>query len=824
VLEIKNIVKTYKTADFVQNALDGVSLSFPDKGLISILGQSGSGKTSLLNVISGLDNDFSGELVINGKPTKQFKDKDWDAYRNNSVGFIFQSYNLISHISVLDNVEMSMTLSGISKKIRREKALAALEKVGLKDHVKKKPTQLSGGQAQRVAIARALVNEPDLILADEPSGALDSRTSLEVMELIRDISKEKLVVMVTHNDELANTYSDRIIKLADGKVIDDSHPFVIPADTPINYNPKKTAMNFITALSLSGNNIKTKLGRTILTVMASSIGILGISLILSLSVGFQQQIDDFEETTLGNFPVSLNQVAWDLASIDRDSQSSRRDEYENFDSIQPFDMMTLDIAHQNILSKEVLEHIRQLNENVANADGSPILAGISFTRATNFNLLRDDTPLQSQTLNLQALPESQDLERYLNNNFELLAGHFPTDKTELILSVGAGGFVNAELLGSLGFPTDEEISFEDVVGTELTLLHNNDFYIPFEMPSLPQSETAQLPEGMTLPEGMDLSEAGELPEGFEIPEGMEIPDEVSSFGGSFIPSPNADAKGLTLTIVGVMRETEDSGTGAGALTGDMSSAMGSMVQLGNIFYTNDLINYVIAENQDSDIVVAQRASDVNVLTGEVFSTEEAATVFLGWLGDDTAPLAVNIFPSNFDSKEVVINHLQEWNDAHVDQPEAQLVWTDLAALISGLSSGIMSGITDVLIAFSSVSLVVSGIMVGVLTLVSTLERKKEIGILRALGARKKDVTRIFSAENFIIGISSGLFGVIVAYLLTFPINDVLYSRTDLENVANLPFIYAVIMVLISIAVTAIGGFIPSKLAAKNDPAETLRSE
>lgn len=771
-LEIKNVSKSYKTADFTQKALDGVSIKFRKKEFVSILGASGSGKTTLLNIVSGLDKYDSGDLIINNKSTKSFKDSDWDAYRNNCVGFVFQSYNLISHISILDNVEMGLTLSGASKDKRRKKALEVLKKVGLEKHVHKKPNQLSGGQMQRVAIARALANDPDVILADEPTGALDSKTSVQIMELIKEISSDELVIMVTHNKELAEKYSTRIIELSDGKVISDSNPIKENEINDKKYNIKKTAMSFLTALSLSFNNIKTKKGRTLLTAFAASIGIIGISLILALSNGFDNQISKFESTTLGSFPIMINKNAIIMDQEKMQELRKQMNDFSNVNKIVPYNSLELDVLHTNKLDLDFINYIEKIDKSLVN--------GISYTRATGLNLLNDLKPIQSTKLNMQSLPKTlnNDISIYIEDNYELLSGVYPKNKNELLLLLDDHNRIETTILETLGFAIDKDLDYEEVIGKELTLVMNNDFY--------------------------------------------KQNDNLYLMSRDFENMKNSD-KSIVLKVVGIVKPQETTGTGGmSSMSSTSGLTMGGSIARGGMLYTNELMDYIIENNLNSNVVKAQKDSMINVLSGEAITNEEAKEALIAYLGGTETPMSISIYPTRFEAKEEIISYLDAYN-INLNESE-KIVYTDLAKIMVSISGGIMNGVTYVLIAFSSVSLVVSGIMIGIITYISVLERTKEIGILRSLGARKKDIARVFNAETFIIGLGSGLLGIGIAYLLTFPINVLLKNLTDLEGVALLNPIHAFGMVCISIIITLVGGFIPSKMAAKKDPVIALRTE
>ena len=773
-LTLKNIKKSYTTGDFTQVALNKVSVNFRKNEFVAILGPSGSGKTTCLNVIGGLDKYDSGDLIINGRSTREFNDTDWDAYRNNSIGFIFQSYNLINHLDIISNVEMGMTLSGVSSKDKRQKALEALERVGLKDHVHKRPNQLSGGQMQRVAIARALANDPDIILADEPTGALDTKTSVQIMELIKDIAKDKLVIMVTHNPELAHDYADRIIEFKDGNIVSDSNELK-EGITDGSYSLKKTSMSFFTALKLSATNIKTKKGRTFLTAFASSIGIIGIAVILSLSTGFNTKIEEVQSDTLSEYPITITQSAQEvnLEAMNEEMQSNAtgKKEYVDSDEVFLYDYSDMIKTHTNNFSDDFLEYLDKIDKNICSSIGYTRIASMNLVRkidneykAVSFTGDNSNSPMSANTIS--SYPEMIDGSEgsYIEKNYDVLAGEYPTKDTDLVLVVDTKNRLDENVAKSLGIDTKDidSIDFDDLVGMEFKLVNNNYYY-------------EKTPFGTYMPTN-DLEKAY-----------------------------NSDDS-ITLTIKAVVRENADSGVGI----------------LGNgIAYSDKLTELVVNNAINSDIVKAQEDADYNVLTRESMD-EETKSSLISYLGGDATPYAIMIYPKNFEAKDQVVAYLDAYND-RVDSQKDEIVYTDLAQAMSDMSGGIMDAITIVLVAFASISLVVSLIMVGIITYISVLERTKEIGILRALGARKKDITRVFNAETFIIGTCSGLLGIFIAWALTYPINNVLYQMTDLENVAYLNPVHAIILLIISVVLTMLGGWIPAKFAAKKDPVESLRS-
>ena len=766
-LEIKNINKSYKVGEHKQKVLKDVSIKFRENEFVSILGQSGSGKTTLLNLIGGLDRYDTGDIIINGKSTKHFKDKDWDAYRNNSIGFIFQSYNLINHISILDNVEMGMTLSGVSKKIRKERAIEVLKKVGLEDHINKKPNQLSGGQMQRVAIARALANDPDIILADEPTGALDSKTSKSIMNLIKEISKDKLVIMVTQNEEIAFEYSSSIIKLSDGVIIEDSKP-VKEVDSENNYKLKKTSMSFITALNLSLRNIITKKGRTLLTAFASSIGIIGIALILSLSNGFDKQIEKFENDTLTNYPITISKGTMENTDEAMSLFTSSNGKYSDEKYIYKQKIDLEKMTHINNIDEDYLNYLDSIDKN--------LIDGISYTRLSvmGINLLvkGKNTKMVSFGTSLNSVmtvPKSFDEENnYLKNNYDLLYGKFPKEATDVLLVISSDNEVSEKVLENLGLDVNQDkFSFEDVLNKELVYVINDNLY--------------------------NKIKAGN----------KNIYIAKNNYDKLYDMDDN-----IKLNISGIVRLKKDVKTG--------------MFTPGIIF-KDELGELIYEKNKNSDVVKDQKGKDYFVLSGEKFSNESmisSEVEAISYLGGNKIPYIINIYPKDFNAKNKISALLDKYNENKT--AENKIIYKDYAKIFVDLSQNIMDAITYVLIAFSAISLIVSSIMIGIITYISVLERTKEIGILRSLGARKKDITRVFNAETFIIGLVSGLLGIIIARLLLFPANVILENITNLKNVAILNPLHAIILIIISLVLTLIGGYIPAVIASHKDPVESLR--
>lgn len=792
-LQIKEISKSYTTGDFTQKALDEVSVSFRKNEFVAILGPSGSGKTTFLNVIGGLDKYDSGDLIINGKSTKDFSDSDWDAYRNNSIGFVFQSYNLITHLSILDNVEMGMTLSGVSEAEKKQKALDALERVGLKNHINKRPNQLSGGQMQRVAIARALANDPDIILADEPTGALDKKTSRQIMDLIKEIASDKLVIMVTHNPALAEEYADRIVKFEDGSVIDDTNPYNEP-EADDSYALKKTSMSFKTALKLSARNIMTKKGRTILTALASSIGIIGIALILSLSDGLQIQIDKYQSDALNEFPLFISQQ---VTIMDEEALKEGQAQMESFVTGER-EMADTDYVILDEVKKDSTVYINQFTDEymtyLENVDPA-ICSSIGYARSASMNVIKkqDDGNVTWHTLSsgisammdsmsasggmggfnmtgigLSSYPETLDdnAASYLEYYYDVLEGAYPANPNEVVLVVDSDNTVSRDVMASLGFDsTKEQIDFKDIVGTEYELVGNDVFYTKSEY-------------------GIYIQNT----------------DYNAMYGNE---------KNIKIKISGVVRlkaEQQIGLLGAG------------------IAYSDDLVQMVVDMNTESQMVKDILTSDIDVTPTNPMNAvdENTRTSLLLRYGGSSQPFAIFLYPSNFEEKELLIAYLDAFNETAAEGEK--VYYTDASAAITEMTNGIMKAVTLVLVAFAAISLVVSLIMIAIITYISVLERTKEIGILRALGARKKDITRVFNAETFIIGICSGTLGIAIAYILTIPINMIIYHLTELKNVAVLNPLYALGLATISVILTVIGGMIPAKMAAKKDPVTALRSE
>ncbi len=874
-LQLKNIVKKYASGDTEVEALKGVSLTFRSSEFVSILGQSGCGKTTLLNIIGGLDQYTSGDLVINGKSTKQFKDRDWDAYRNHSIGFVFQSYNLIPHQTVLANVELALTLSGVSKAERRKRAVQVLSEVGLSDQIHKKPNQMSGGQMQRVAIARALINDPDILLADEPTGALDSVTSVQIMELLKKISKDRLIIMVTHNPELAEQYSTRIIRLLDGKVTDDSRPYELGAEEVLPSGKEKgkgklKSMSFFTALSLSMNNLMTKKGRTFMTAFAGSIGIIGIALILSLSSGFQNYIDKVQEDTLSTYPITLQKETLDMGSMMNAMMGNVEDDAENYDDdlVRALDIST-DMYNAMVAEKQSnnLEEFKRYLEDETNGFGA-LTSAIQYSYDVNPKIYTWDINNEICRVNPSTVMESMGMESMqamystmssampsmrmmgsdmdvfteiidnralLESQYDVAAGRWPQAKDEIVFVITRKNWVSDTALYTLGLKDQKELknfsegkpiekvdvsfSYDELLALRYRVILDTDYYVYNE----------EL--GCWEDKSKDTKYMEEL------------------LGNA-----------LELKVVGIVRPKD--GVAATSISGTVG-------------YTKELTEYILAETMKQDIVKQQLADpEVDVMTGRPFADGEKADdamdsafdmsmlspeqqAYLATLSEAelqqlmqqymanavsaatyegnlqllgvaelNEPSAISIYPIDFASKELIEDKIKEYNNKmEAEGKEANKIsYTDYIGIMMSSISVIINTITYVLIAFVAISLVVSSIMIGIITYISVLERTKEIGILRSIGASKKDISRVFNAETLIVGFTSGALGVLVTVLLTIPINLVIEALSDIPNVAKLPVVGGTILVLISMGLTLIAGLIPSKVAAKKDPVEALRTE
>ena len=836
-LELNGIRKTYVTGTTSVEALKGIDLKFRDSEFVSILGQSGCGKTTLLNIIGGLDKYTSGDLKINGRSTKDFKDRDWDAYRNNSIGFVFQSYNLIPHQTVLSNVELALTLSGVSKAERRQRATEALEKVGLKEQIHKKPNQMSGGQMQRVAIARALVNDPDILLADEPTGALDTQTSIQIMDLLKEISKDRLIIMVTHNPELATQYSTRIIRLLDGTITDDSNPYNGEDDNIATKTDedsltdkksgktkkKKTSMSFFTALSLSLNNLMTKKTRTILTAFAGSIGIIGIALILSISNGIQNYIDRVQRDTLSSYPIQLQKESVDVSSM-IENMMGNKDKNVDHDKDK--------IYSNNIMTDMVNSMVAEVNSNNLKAfksylenhksDVDGYISDIQYSYDVPLYIYSTDTSDGVTQLNPSSVMENMygmsvsgdgmmsagmqntsvwsrlfDNRQMLDEQYDLIAGSWADNYNEVMLVVDENNEIDDYTLYSLGFKDPAEVKkiFKNVMA-------GNSY----------ETEETQY----TYDEVLDKK--------FKL----VLPTELYRYNDTFGTWKDAshDDEYMTtvvnnaeeIKIAGIIRKNPD------AASVSVSSG---------VAYTKDLMPHIIEKVNETQIVKQQLADpEKDVFTGMSFdndktsiSTLENNKSLLGIASEDN-PSEIDIYAKDFDSKEKLQDFIKTYNDEVTadGRDEDTINYTDYVGILMSSVSTIITAISSVLIAFVAISLVVSSIMIGIITYISVLERTKEIGVLRSIGASKKDVSRVFNAETLIEGFVSGAMGIIITLILCIPANAVIKNVTDISNVAQLPVAGAVILVVISMLLTTIAGLIPAKMAAKKDPVVALRTE
>lgn len=840
-LQLHHISKVYHTANQEFHALKDISIRFRENEFVSILGQSGSGKTTLLNIIGGLDQYTSGDLLIQGKSTKQFKDRDWDSYRNHTIGFVFQSYNLIGHQTALSNVEIAMTLSGVSKAERKKRAIEALERVGLKDHLYKKPSQMSGGQMQRIAIARALVNNPKVVLADEPTGALDSETSVQIMELLKDIAKERLVIMVTHNPELAKTYSTRIVQVLDGNILSDSNPYEPTEEkTQGDIQFTKTKMSFMTALALSFNNLLTKKGRTFLTAFAGSIGIIGIALILALSNGVSDYVKKVQEDTLVSLPLTISEQ--NQSNLLATSPDLSEKPYKDNNELGVNTVLTKLLKKQ--IGKNDLDSFKKyLEENASQVEAltkdvryqynlQPYIYESDTSNGPKSILpstLADEVETSNQTMkgylhNIDYWSELSSDTNMLESQYDLLEGRLPTDKSEIVLIADENNEISDLLLYSLRIKDPSELNdakkldelgsqtyqYSDFIGKTFKAVVNTNRFV---------KENNQWIN--------------------KIDDKSYMKTQIEN--------------GLELKIVGVLRQKE----------GTRSSVNSPS---GGVAYTSALIDYTSEQIQNSDIVKEQEANPtINVFTGKEFAkdpkpfnsadlTEEekiqlakmtpeqqaqyvqqyndnlAATYEenLAKLGviDKSKPAAIEFYTSSFQQKQELKDFINAYNTAKKDAGDDDKVLAysdDIQTIMSSITT-MVGVITTVLVGFVAISLIVSSIMIAIITYISVLERTKEIGILRAMGASKKDIRRIFTAETAIEGFISGVLGIAITLLATFPINAIVAQTTKVDGVAQLPWDAALILILISIVLTVLAGLIPSRIAAKKDPVESLRSE
>ncbi len=848
-LELKKITKKYLSGTNSVSALKGIDLKFRKTEFVSILGPSGCGKTTLLNIIGGLDQYTTGDLIINGKSTKNFKDKDWDTYRNHSIGFVFQNYNLIPHQTVLANVELALTLAGINKTERRKRAIKALKDVGLEDQIHKKPNQMSGGQMQRVAIARALVGNPDILLADEPTGALDTKTSVQIMELLKEISKTKLVIMVTHNPDLAEKYSTRIIKLLDGQVTDDSKPYDGIEEKNKQAKAGKTNMSFLTALSLSLNNLLTKKGRTILTAFAGSIGIIGIALILSLSSGMQNYINRVEEDTLSSYPITLQETTMDTGELLNAAMDSTTT-YENHNDNKIHSMnITNDMlslmgsgaksnnleAFKSYIDKNsnkfneyanAIEYSYNLDLNIykENEDGYTLVNPDQIMDKLGFGQMNEISNMFSSGVSsYNAFSEMLDNRNLIEEQYDVLAGHLPENYNEVVLVVNKDNYISDYTIYSIGLLDSEEL-----VANYNALMNGEEINNLDEL-TYPYDEL------------LDITFKVLLNTDYYTKEGNLWINKSSD--EEYIT--NLLNNALELKVVGIIKPNEETIT---------------TNNYGGVFYTKELTEYVINKINESEIAQAQLANkNINIFTNSEFSNEEfdinnltheeqaylaslsqseLAEVLANYQENASAtyesnleklgivdlnkPSTINIYAKDFDSKEALANIITDYNNNTTE--ENQISYTDIIEVIMSGVSNIIDIISYVLMGFVSISLVVSSIMIGIITYISVLERTKEIGILRSIGASKKDISRVFNAETLIIGAAAGLLGIIVTIILNIPINIIIDNLSGVSSIAKLPVMGGIILVIISIFLTVIAGLIPAKMASKKDPVEALRTE
>lgn len=854
-LQCKNIMKDYVSGDEIVHALKGVSLSFREHEFVSILGQSGCGKTTFLNIIGGLDHYTSGDLIINGKSTKDYSDKDWDTYRNHQVGFVFQSYNLIMHQSVLSNVELALTLTGVNKEERRKRAIEALNKVGLSDQIHKKPTQMSGGQMQRVAIARAIVNNPDIILADEPTGALDSATSVQIMEILKEISKDKLVIMVTHNPQLADEYSSRIIRLKDGSLVSDSNPF---NEQEMNVDMsvlKRPGMSFKMACSLSLNNLMTKKARTFLTSFAGSIGIIGIALIMSLSHGMQSYIDQMENDTMASYPIEIQSSSSDMSTLMTTMMGMKKESKEHNDSkiySRPYveDVLeSLSSSKKNNLSAfksyiesskgkefrktaKAIEYDYNLNLQVYNENTDSGLVQVSPNGLLDKLGMSDMMSIQSQFMDSSAmtndqvwlsLPESKKLR---DDEYQLVEGKWPTNYNEVVLEVDENNEITDYALYSLGLLDQDELvkNYQKILNGEIDKISKT------KLKSYSVDDILNLKFRLVL--NSDL---------YQKVNGLWINQSENESYMKDVVSKSPEIK-----VVGIIKPSESTV---------------SQPTMGGVYYTKAMEEYVTSKTENAQIVKEQKTNpNINIFTQTEFASGQKMSMSnltneqmmqlssmsqeelmnymntyneninatydsnLTKLGvvDYSNPTKISLYASSFDGKEKLGDLITSYNKK---QTKSNVItYNDFIGTMLSSVTSVVNIISYVLIAFVSVSLIVSSIMIGIITYISVLERTKEIGILRSIGASKKDITRVFNAETFIIGLISGVLGILITLVLNVPISVVVENMTGVAHIAKLPVNGAVFLIFIDLVLTILAGLIPSKIASKKDPVEALRSE
>lgn len=817
-LELKNITKDYKVADQTTTVLKGISLTFRNHEFISILGQSGCGKTTMLNIIGGLDKFTTGDLIINGKSTKMYKDRDWDTYRNHSIGFVFQSYNLIPHQSVLKNVELALSIGGISKKERRQRAIDALVRVGLKDHIKKRPNQLSGGQCQRVSIARALVGNPDIILADEPTGALDTETSVQIMEILKEISKERLVIMVTHNPELADTYSTRIVRMLDGNIISDSSPVDENEKVKLleevkvkesRYTEKekkqqrrKASMSLWTSIALSASNLFTKKSRTLITSLACSIGIIGIAVVLSVSTGMHEYVNILEKESSSANYIMINNTKMSIPTAgDFEGTQVELEPYPSYsDGVYPYEEMSIDDFFKptpQYLNEAYINYIEtNINGTTPETD---LVIGLDYSRSVEINVISTNGTNYADVAT-SSWSEILDNKEYIESQYTVLGSldgkTIPTEYNEVVLVVDKYNRISTDILDALGINYTEnldKIMFDDILGKEIRLILNDNYYTP-----ITNAITGKL-----------HYKAISSEEEFKI----------------------AYEKGIPLKIVSILRQNEDAsnnwiGTGIG--------------------YTTKLTDYVLEANKESEVVkyqLLEENKEYDVLTGRPFgptimgmgSTIESN---LKKLGANATPDGIIFYPNDFDAKDKIVKVLDNWNNTEIykiygnekddegnfiaDQYKVEYI--DVSELLASMLGDLINIITYALIAFSAISLVVSSIMIAIITYASVIERIKEIGTLRSLGARKRDISAVFIAEAGIIGVVSSIIALLATILINIIINIVIVHLVDVHNIAQLSWSISFWMVVLCVGINLIASLIPSGMAARKDPVVALRTE
>jgi len=933
-LQLKNIVKTYVTGDLEQKALKGVSISFRENEFVSILGQSGSGKTTMLNIIGGLDRYTSGDLIINGVSTKKYKDADWDFYRNNSIGFVFQSYNLIPHQTVLANVEMALTLAGVSKRERRQRAVSVLKKVGLGDHIHKKPNQMSGGQMQRVAIARALINNPDILLADEPTGALDSETSVQIMELLKEIAKDKLVIMVTHNPELAQQYSTRIVKLLDGRIVDDSNPCT-ESEAPVEpQKRKKISMSFFTALSLSFNNLRTKKGRTLLTSFAGSIGIIGIALILALSTGMNTYISDVQKETMSSYPLTISDETIDVSSVmgrrseiinerrdpDSDKSEERSGVYADYRDLETRETMTSSIVENNLTEfKKYLDDPDSEIQQYLGENGVIYTYDVNFSvysYDTNGTLINSDADTEDITSSnvtaengnsngrnrmgmmsamlggnsdssaenfseLMVGANGSVVSQVITDSYDVLYGSWPKKYDEVILVLDENNGISAETLYQLGLITSEqyesaaekiadgeeadEISFDytEICDHTFYLVPACDQYIENEDGTFTNLEDSVFNEEQLLKNAVELKITGiirpvEGAENADISTAVAYTSMLTDYVIKYTDesaiitaqesSPEINVlNGMEFEVPDDSRKIEDAKTYISAMGVSDKASLYQMM----MYYSSQNTQTSANSEQSVSAGVGQAGNNAESMN---MDENTMAAAMDQWLENDPdeeilisfydeyisgstyeenmknfgkvsydAPSSISIYADGFEDKDAITECIANYNET-ADE-DNQITYTDYVALLTSSITTIINGISYVLIAFVAISLVVSCIMIGIITHISVMERTKEIGILRALGASKRNISQVFNAETFIIGCCAGLLGIGVSLVLLIPINSIIEKISGITGLtAQLPVASSLILIMISILITLIGGLLPAKKAAKKDPVIALRSE